>query len=126
VSYRDPNLIRTLETFDETAKFLRDTDLTDEELNKSIIGAIGDMDAHILPDTKGHASMVRYLVGDTEQTLQQIRDEVLGTCKADFKSFGNTLEKVKENGLVKVLGSQEAVEQALADRPGWLEVVKVL
>jgi presequence protease len=126
VSYRDPNLIKTIDIFDEAAKFLRDIDLSDEELNKSIIGAIGDMDAHMLPDTKGHASMVRYLVGDTEEARQQIRDEVLGTCKADFKVFGHALEKVKEKGLVKVLGSKEAVEQALADRPGWLEVVKVL
>ncbi|SPD71848.1 Peptidase M16 inactive domain protein [uncultured Desulfobacterium sp.] len=126
VSYRDPNLSKTLEAFDQTAAFLLNTELSDEELNKSIIGAIGDMDSPMLPDAKGHASMVRYLVGDTEEARQQVRDQVLGACKADFKAFGRELEKIRERGLVKVLGSPEAVGQVLAERPGWLEVVKVL
>jgi hypothetical protein len=33
---------------------------------------------------------------------------------------------VKEEGLVKVLGSESAIQGAQTDRPGWLEVLKVL
>jgi Zn-dependent M16 (insulinase) family peptidase len=50
VSYRDPNLLETLDVFDRSALFLKDTDLGEEELAKSIIGAIGDLDRHMLPD----------------------------------------------------------------------------
>ncbi|OQY43151.1 MAG: peptidase M16 [Desulfobacteraceae bacterium 4572_87] len=52
VSYRDPNLVETLNIFDRSARFLEEETLTDEELTKSIIGAIGDLDGHMLPDTK--------------------------------------------------------------------------
>jgi hypothetical protein len=33
---------------------------------------------------------------------------------------------VKNNGIVTVLGYEQAIADALASRPGWLEVVKVL
>ncbi len=126
VSYRDPNLMQTLDVFDQSARFLRDTDLVQEELTKSIVGAIGDLDTHMLPDARGYASMIRHLIGDTEQDRQQMRDEMLSTRPSDFKAFGRTLEQVREKGLVKVLGSPSAIENCLQDRPGWLEVTKVL
>ena len=126
VSYRDPNLMDTLNAFDQAASFLKDTDLGDEELTKSIIGAIGDLDAHMLPDAKGFASMVRYLIGDTEEARQQMRDEILGTKAAHFTDFARMLEQVKEGGIVKILGSPSAIEKATTARPGWLDVVKVL
>jgi len=126
LSYRDPNLIKTLDAFDQAAQFLKSTDLGNAELTKSIIGAIGDLDSHMLPDAKGNASMVRFLIGDTEEERQQMRDEVLGTVAADFKAFAQILEQVKEDGIVKVLGSPDAINEVINDRPGWLDVTEVL
>jgi Zn-dependent M16 (insulinase) family peptidase len=126
VSYRDPSLIKTVEAFDNTAAFLRDLELDDQELTKSITGAIGDLDTHMLPDTKGYTSLLRYLSHDTEEARQQLRDEVLATGKDDFRAFGTMLEEVKRSGVVKVLGSPGAIDAAASDRPGWLNVLKVL
>ena len=126
VSYRDPSLMKTIEAFDNTAAFLRDLALDDQELRKSIIGAIGDLDAHMLPDTKGYTSLLRFLSHDTEAMRQQLRDEVLATEKDDFRTFGTLLEAVRERGVVKVLGSPDAIDTAASDRPGWLTVLKVL
>jgi Zn-dependent M16 (insulinase) family peptidase len=126
VSYRDPNLLETLDAFDRSTSFLKDMDLREEELRKSIIGAIGDLDSHMLPDAKGFASMVRYLTGDTEEDRQRMRDEILGTKASDFKGFARMLARVKENGIVKVLGSPSAIEKTTTARPGWLDIIKVL
>jgi hypothetical protein len=126
VSYRDPNLVKTLQTFDRSAAFLRDLDLTEDERVKSIIGTVGDIDQYSLPDAKGYLSMARQLSGETDEDRQVIRDEVLSTSSSDFHGFVQILDAVKDQGLVKVLGSQNAIEGALKDRPGWLEVVKVL
>ena len=126
VSYRDPNLLKTLEVFDESARFLRDVELHEDELRKSIIGTIGDLDQYRLPDAKGYTSMVRQLSGETDEERQQLREEVLGTTAGQFVAFAEALDKVKEEGLVKVLGSENAIQGAQAERPGWLEVLKVL
>jgi hypothetical protein len=126
VSYRDPNLLKTLERFDETVTFLRTTDLTDRELTKSIIGTIGEIDKHFLPDAKGYVSMMRYLTNDSEEKRQLLRSEVLTTSVKDFRDFANILETVKETGLVKVVGSAHAIEAAAGDRKDWLQIFRVL
>lgn len=124
LSYRDPNVKNTLDSYDESGRFLHDLNLSDDELLKSIIGAIGTLDAYQLPDAKGYTSMARYLVGDTDAMRQQMRDEVLSTTQADFKRFAEVLDGVKDNGVVVVLGSPEAI--AGANNDGWLQVTKVL
>jgi Zn-dependent M16 (insulinase) family peptidase len=126
LSYRDPNLLGTLDNYDGTSRFLHQLDLSPEELTKSIIGAIGQMDAYQLPDAKGYTSMVRYLIGDTDAKRQRRREEVLSTTPADFKAFAEVLKEANQEGQVVVLGSQEAIEQANAARGGWLQVKKVL
>jgi len=129
LSYRDPNLLATLENYDGTAKFLQEIDasrLSQEELTKNIIGAIGDMDAYQLPDAKGYTSMLRYLIGDTEEKRQRIRDQVLDTNPNDFLALGKILERVNQEGQVVVLGSGGAVEQANQEKPGLFEVIKLL
>ena len=118
--------MQTVRTFDRSAGFLEDLILNDDELVKSVIGAIGDLDSHMLPDAKGFSSTIRYLTGDTEENRQQMRDEILRTKAADFKEMGRILGEVKNKGIVKVLGSPTTIEGAGKERPGWLKLVKVL
>jgi Zn-dependent M16 (insulinase) family peptidase len=126
LSYRDPNLLGTLDNFDQTGQFLRQLELSDDELEKAIIGAIGLMDTYLLPDAKGYTSMMRYLTGDTDERLQQVRDEILSTTVEDFRRFGDILVQVSTQGAVVVLGSQEAIDKANAANGNWLKVVKVM
>lgn len=126
VSYRDPNIMKTIDIFDQSAKYLRDIDLSDDELTKGIIGAIGDMDAYKLPDAKGYSSMARQLAGVTDEDRQKIRDEVLGTTKDDFKRFADVLDSMKTEGIIKVLGSAKALKEINERQPGWLTITNVL
>jgi hypothetical protein len=126
VSYRDPNLIKTLEAFDGSARFLKDLQIGEEELEKAIIGTIGDIDQYQLPDAKGYTSMVRHLTGENEERRQKIREEIMGTTQRDLRDFGELLESVMPKGVVKVLGSEAAIQEAEAKNPGWLKLVKVL
>jgi presequence protease len=57
LSYRDPNVAVTIDSYDKAAAFLKGLDssrLNDNELTKAIIAAIGDLDAYQLPDAKGY------------------------------------------------------------------------
>jgi Zn-dependent M16 (insulinase) family peptidase len=126
VSYRDPNLLKTLDVFDQAAGFLRHIELSDEELLKGIIGSIGNMDEYMLPDAKGYASMVRYFSGVTDDDRQKVRDEILGTTIEDFRAFAEVLEEVKVKGMVKVLGSQEAIKKSMETHKEWLNVINVI
>jgi Zn-dependent M16 (insulinase) family peptidase len=125
LSYRDPNLAGTLENYDGTAAFLRDLDLNVDELTKSIIGAIGNLDMYQLPDAKGFTSLQRYLLGVTDDERQQYRDEVLATNVADFRTFSDILDEVNRKGQVVVLGSAEAIARANEDQE-WLQISQVM
>ncbi|MBN1562875.1 MAG: insulinase family protein [Anaerolineae bacterium] len=126
LSYRDPNLLNTLDTYDQTAQFLRDLDLSEAELTKVIIGAIGILDDYQLPDAKGYTSLIQYLTGDSEERRQQMRDDILGLTLADFHAFADVLAQVNEQGVVVVLGSQDDIEAAQSTRMGGLTITKVL
>ena len=55
LSYRDPNLLKTLDVYDGTVDFLRELELDGDTLAKTIIGTIGDVDSYQLPDAKGYS-----------------------------------------------------------------------
>ncbi len=125
LSYRDPNLDGTLENYNGAAGYLKNLDaksLSDSELTKAIIAAIGDMDSYQLPDAKGYTSMMRYLTGRSDAQLQKEREQILSTNGEDFIAFGEVLEKVSKSDAVAVIGSQSAIEGAKAG----LKVTKVL
>ncbi len=125
LSYRDPNLLKTLDVYDGAAKALR-AQIGETDLVRSVIGVVGDMDRPEFPDSKGYSAMWRILTGTTDALRQQRRDEVLGTSRADFLALADALEAVSREGLVVVLGGEAAITAANEARPGLLKVSKVL
>jgi hypothetical protein len=127
LSYRDPNLTRTLNTYNAASDFLRSLKLEQSELTAAIIGAISSLDQYELPDAKGFSSAARYLTGVTDDMRQKFRTEVLNTSLKDFHAFADVLQDVVSRGHVVVLGSKdkiEAVNKQRTEEP--LTVRKVL
>ena len=125
ISFRDPNVDETLENYTRVGKFLEEIDairLTDEELFKGIIGAIGLLDSYLLPDAKGFTSMQNYLSGETDEKRQEYRNQVLSATRTDFNKFGVILEKAMKTGVVAAVGAQATLEKAKAG----LTITKVL
>lgn len=131
-SYRDPNLLNTLDVYDQTAAWLRTVEIAPKELTRAIIGAISSYDPYMLPDARGGLAFRRHLLGDSDADVQRIRDEILGTTVADIHAFGDVLAAAAEAGRsrVVVLGSAEAIAAANRARStpaaGWLAVARVL
>lgn len=125
VSYRDPNLLATIDTYDGAAAFLRQP-VGEQDLTRSIIGVIGAIDTYRLPDAKGFVSMLYELMGDSDEARQQRREEVLGASRSDFLALAEALEDVARRGQVVVLGSETAIRSANEERGHFLEVTRVL
>jgi Zn-dependent M16 (insulinase) family peptidase len=112
ISYRDPNLMKTLEAYDGASKFLAQLQIDDRELTKAIISTIGRSEPYRLPDAQGFISMARYLTGVTDAYRQAIRDQILGTTASDFYAFEPVLAEMAKQGRVVILGSKERLEGA--------------
>jgi Zn-dependent M16 (insulinase) family peptidase len=70
--------------------------------------------------------MMFELTGETDETRQQRREEVLGASAADFAALADVLDQVARRGNVVVLGSEPAIKAANDERGGFLKVTKVL
>ncbi|XP_028777076.1 presequence protease 1, chloroplastic/mitochondrial [Neltuma alba] len=126
LSYRDPNLLKTLDVYDGTGDFLRELEMDNDSLTKAIIGTIGDVDAYQLPDAKGYSSMLRYLLGITEEERQRRREEILSTSLKDFKEFVGAMEAVKDKGVVVAVASPEDVDAANKENSNNFQVKRAL
>ena len=112
VSYRDPNVAATVQAFDNCADYLANLDLNADELEKAVIGAIGEMDRYQLPDAKGYTAMVRHLTGQDQAHLQTVRDQALSATADDFRAFAEAVRINAEHGAVCVLGDSLAMENS--------------
>ncbi|HSM25710.1 MAG TPA: insulinase family protein, partial [Anaerolineaceae bacterium] len=126
VSYRDPNILETINNFDQSAQFLTDLMISENELTKSIIGAIGDIDAYQLPDAKGYSAMLRYLLGISDDSRQKYRDELLKTSQSDFQNLAMILAEFNKKANTIVLGSSVAIDKANDKNPIFSEMKKIL
>ena len=120
-SYRDPNLTDTLDAYGQTANFLKNLTLDEDELTRSLIGAIGGIDTYLLPDAEGYIDLLHYLTGQTDERRQKLRDELLSTTAADFKEFADFLGM--ENAVTSVLGSSNVIKKSGVEFQSTLKVL---
>ena len=125
-SYRDPNVLSTLETYDGTGDFLRGLSLSQTDLTRSIVGAINRIDPCQLPGAQGFTSLTRYLVGQTEDARQKLRDELFATSPDDFRTFAGIVDGVRDQGAVVIMGGADKLAEANQAQGGnWLTLTTV-
>lgn len=123
LSYRDPNLVDTLAIYDQAAEFLEHLKISPEELTKSIIGTIGDIDSYLLPDAKGFTSMMHYLTGYTQELKQKGRNEILTAGIQDFLKLANALHTAKTRAIAAMLTSKSAIDALSTSQQEQLDIV---
>ncbi|WP_458400707.1 insulinase family protein [Mailhella sp.] len=116
-SYRDPNVAETLKVYRGTAEYLGNLSLSEADITRAVVGAIGDVDSYMLPGAKGSAAFSRWMSGETDEERQRIREEILATRLSDFHDFAPCLARALENAVPCVLGG--SVAEAVAQAEGW-------
>ncbi len=104
VSFRDPSVSSTLNAYTAVPDFLRNFRPDQQELTRAIVGAVGDLDTHLLPDAKGAHALTHHLTGDTEEQRQQLRDEMRATTARHFHDFADILEEARSRSVIAALG----------------------
>ena len=125
-SYRDPNILETLQRFEKTGSFLMNLDISESECERTVIGAIGTLDSYQLPDAKGYSSMVRYLTGISDEVRQLLRDQVLAANKEHFQQFAESLSLGAKNAIFGVVGAPNNIEAANKEKTGLFKLIPTL
>ncbi|MEA2108323.1 MAG: insulinase family protein [Pseudomonadota bacterium] len=108
-SYRDPNLQRTLETFSTSLKTLG-AGISTTEIDQSIIGSIGSIDAPKNPHSKGFGETIALVSGRSPAYRQQIREAILGGTAGRLGQKARQLLEEQQTAIT-VLGSISAFNQ---------------
>jgi len=113
LSYRDPHLERTLTVYEEALRFANQRGLSEEEIQKAVIGSIGALDRPMDPVGRGFAAMVRYFSGLTDEERQKFRRAVLSMNHEALSKGGlKYLDRVKNKAAVAVYAGGERMKQA--------------
>lgn len=110
VSYRDPNLGKTVETYEKVVEYLENFDADEREMTQFIIGTLSGEDTPLTPSAKGKRSFAAYMSNIDEALLQKERDELLGTTKEDIRGLSEYMRTFLEQDCICVIGNTNAIE----------------
>eukprot|EP00592_Proboscia_alata_P005342 CAMPEP_0194370248 /NCGR_PEP_ID=MMETSP0174-20130528/18511_1 /TAXON_ID=216777 /ORGANISM="Proboscia alata, Strain PI-D3" /LENGTH=1169 /DNA_ID=CAMNT_0039147563 /DNA_START=170 /DNA_END=3679 /DNA_ORIENTATION=- len=124
LSYRDPNLLKTLDVYnnvpEELSRAVQNISSGNKQyvqtLTNAIIGTIGDIDGPgRTPEEKGWIALLRWMKGSTEERRQRYRDDILKTNIQDFLDLASRLANRSNSSdfSVAVVGSNDKCQEAI-------------
>ena len=110
-TYRDPNLLESLDIFDAMAQHYRSFNPGTREMTKYIIGTISDLDKPLTPLMKGRTALSRYMTHITQADIQRHRDEVLAVTPKKIKEFTEIIAEMMKENCICVLGNEAMLKE---------------
>lgn len=111
VSYRDPNLKKTLDVYDGVAEYLENFDADERAMTQYIIGAISELDTPLTPAGKALRSLSAYMNGISDESIQAERDELLATDCSKIRELAAYARALVEGDCLCVVGNENAIKK---------------
>ncbi len=111
VSYRDPNLEKTIAVYEGIVDYLKAFSVSERDMTKYIIGTISNMDQPMTPASKGDRSMNLYMRHISEEMIRKERQEVLDATEADIRALSDIVRAILDGDYLCVIGSEEKIEE---------------
>lgn len=109
-SYRDPNLRTTLDVYRNLPDYVKNIDLSEEELNKYIIGTMSPLEQPKSAESKGLSALIRLKNGVSREDIVKLKEEILVTEVEDLAKLSHDIQKVLEDDTVVVIGNKAQIE----------------
>lgn len=113
LSYRDPQLVKTLQVFRNAGDFISQRELSAEEMERAIISTISMMDKPMDPSGRGDAALMRYISGVTDKMRRKFREDVLSATPQKLKeAMKKYFSRASKTEMVAVYSSEEKLREA--------------
>lgn len=110
-SYRDPNLKRTIEIYDNAGEYFKNFKADKRQMTKYIIGTISDLDFPLSPSMKGERAAEYSIKHITYEDLQREREEILDTKEEDIIAFSELISNIMSKNNICVMGNEEKIRE---------------
>lgn len=111
VSYRDPNLKKTLEVYDGVPEYLENFTVSERDMTKYIIGTISNIDQPMTPAAKGDRSMNLYMNHVSEEMIRTERQQILEATQEDIRALAPVAKAVLAGNQICVIGNEAKIEE---------------
>jgi len=111
VSYRDPNLQKTIDVYEKAADTIAAFDADERTLTQYLIGAISDLDIPMNPSAAGLFSLSAYMTGLTQEMLQKERDELIAATAEDIRGLAEYIRAFMSEEFLCVVGNAEKIKE---------------
>ena len=111
VSYRDPNLEKTVDVYEKAADYIRNFDADERTMTQYIIGAVSELDMPMTPSAKGAYSLAGYMTHYPFEQVQKERDELLAAEPETIRGLADYINAFMEDDCLCVVGNEEKIKQ---------------
>ena len=111
-SYRDPNLVETLNVYKELPQYLREFTLTDREMRKYIIGTMSSLDLPMTPALRGSRAMGMYFSGAKLEDKVEFRKQVIACKPENIVALADVVEPVLKDNHICTMGNEQKIKDA--------------
>lgn len=110
-SYRDPNLTKTLEAYDKAGDFLRNLNISQDELSSYILGIVNSKEGTSVASKIG-TSDSRYISNLTDEDVNRRKSEALSITPEDLVKFADLIDAIVKENNYCVVGSSEKINES--------------
>ncbi|MBR3807403.1 MAG: insulinase family protein, partial [Lachnospiraceae bacterium] len=107
VSYRDPNLEKTIDVYKHAAEAVASFTADERTMTQYIIGAVSEMDAPMTPSALGVFSLGGYMTHRSEEDKQKERDQILNCTPEDIQALAGHIKAFMSENALCVVGNAD-------------------
>lgn len=111
VSYRDPNLEKTIEIYEKAADYIAGFEADERTMTQFIIGAVSELDTPLTPAQMGNYSLSGYMTHYTMERVQRDRDELLATDAATIRNLAAYIRAFMSDDCLCVVGNEQKIKE---------------
>ena len=111
VSYRDPQVAKTYDAYNNIGTIVKGLDLPKEIMNQLIIGTYGNFTPHQSAASQGAIGRNEYFSGVTPEYKKERVAEIVSTTVEDLRSFAPILEEMLPTFHRAVIGNRTKIEK---------------
>ena len=109
-SYRDPNLTKTIESYDAASEFLGNFDVDKKEMTRYIIGTISNIDRPTTASQRGSMAFRNYFTESTKEEMKTERNAILSSTAEDIRSYKNMIADAMARNVICVYGNDKTIK----------------
>jgi len=110
VSYRDPQVRKTYDSYAAISRVIQKLDLPAEVLQQLVIGTYGNFNPLQASAGKGAQARNEYLNGVTVASKQRRIHEIISTSLQDLRSYADSFAIMQKNSHRMIIGNRKKIE----------------